>query len=61
MPHIKGSKPVATIGGWNIMLSKYSEHKEEAVEFIKYIIRESSQKIFYENGASITGNLNNLF
>ena len=51
MPHIEGSKPVATIGGWNIMLSKYSEHKEEAVEFIKYIIRESSQKIFYENGA----------
>ncbi len=51
LPHLKGSKPVSTIGGWNIMLSKYSENKEEALEFIKYLLREKSQKIFYEQGA----------
>jgi multiple sugar transport system substrate-binding protein len=51
LPHIKGTKPVSTIGGWNIMLSKYSEHKEEAFEFIKYINKVESQKIFYEEGA----------
>ncbi|MCW8849953.1 MAG: extracellular solute-binding protein [Melioribacteraceae bacterium] len=51
LPHIEGSKPVSTIGGWNIMLSKYSEHKEEAFEFIKYINKIESQKIFYKTGA----------
>ncbi len=42
------------------MLSKYSEHKEEAVEFIKYINKVESQKIFYKNGALLTGNIINL-
>ncbi|MCB0730474.1 MAG: extracellular solute-binding protein [Ignavibacteriae bacterium] len=51
LPHIKGSNPMSTIGGWNIMLSKYSEHKQEAFEFIKYIVREESQKIYYNEGA----------
>lgn len=48
LPHLKGSKPVTTIGGWNIMLSRYSEHKEEAIEFIKFINKVESQKIFYK-------------
>ena len=48
LPHLKGSKPVTTIGGWNIMLSRYSEHKEESIEFIKYINKVESQKIFYK-------------
>ncbi len=51
LPHLKGAKSASTIGGWNMMLSKYSENKEEAAEFIKFIIKENSQKIFYENGA----------
>lgn len=51
LPHIKGAKPISTIGGWNLMLSKYSNHKEEAAEFIRFIIKEKTQKTFYENGA----------
>jgi multiple sugar transport system substrate-binding protein len=51
MPHLKDSEAGSTIGGWNIMLSKFSEHKEEALEFVKFILNEESQKVFYEQGA----------
>lgn len=51
LPHVKGSRPSSTIGGWNIMLSKYSNHKEEAAEFIKFILKYKTQKELYENGA----------
>lgn len=51
LPHLKGSKPNSTIGGWNIMLSKYSTHKKEAAEFIRYIIKEKTQKDLYNNGS----------
>lgn len=51
MPHLKGSEAKSTIGGWNIMLSKFSEHKKEALEFIKFILNKNSQKVFYELGA----------
>ncbi len=48
MPHIKNGKIGATIGGWNFMLAKNSNHKKEAMEFIKYTLSEESQKILYE-------------
>ena len=51
LPHIKGTKPHSVIGGWNIMLSKYSENKEAAIKFIKFLLKEESQKILYEFGA----------
>ena len=51
LPHFEGMKPHSVIGGWNIMLSKYSENKAEAIEFIKFILSEESQKTLYEFGA----------
>ena len=51
LPHFKGTRPHSVIGGWNIMLSKYSENKEAAIKFIKFLLREESQKILYEFGA----------
>ncbi len=51
LPHVKGTNPQSVIGGWNIMLSKYSENKPQAIEFIKYLLEEESQKILYEYGA----------
>jgi len=51
LPHISGSKPNSIIGGWNIMVSKYSENKKAALEFVRYILKEESQKILYEHGA----------
>lgn len=51
LPHLKKSRPMSVLGGWNIMLSKYSKNKKESLEFIKFILREESQEIIYENGA----------
>lgn len=51
LPHSNGNKFVSTVGGWNMMISKYSEHKKEAVEFLKYAIKNKSQKTLYEYGA----------
>jgi multiple sugar transport system substrate-binding protein len=51
LPHLSGSRPLSVFGGWNMMISKYSEHKKEALEFLKFIIREETQKFLYETGA----------
>ncbi len=48
LPHFKGSKPASIIGGWNLMISDYSNHKAEALEFIRFIISEEAQKILFE-------------
>jgi ABC-type glycerol-3-phosphate transport system substrate-binding protein len=33
-----------TFGGWLFMISKHSNHKEEAAEFIKFMISEEKEK-----------------
>ena len=50
MPHLKGSHPASVIGGWNLMLSKQSTKKNEAAEFIKFLISEESQIKMFEKG-----------
>lgn len=51
LPHIKGTEPHSVYGGWNMMISKYSENKKEALEFVKYMIKEETQKYLYGKGA----------
>lgn len=51
LPHFQNSKPSFTFGGWNLMISKYTSHPAEALEFIKYISSEESQKVLYQDGA----------
>jgi multiple sugar transport system substrate-binding protein len=48
LPHFDNNLPVTVFGGWNLMISKYSEKKAEAVEFINYILTEEVQKIMFE-------------
>jgi len=48
LPHFKGKNPVYVLGGWNFMVSKYSNHKKEAVKFIKFLISKQAQKRIYE-------------
>ncbi len=50
LPRFESEKSVSTIGGWNLMISKYSDVKKEAVEFIKFTISKEAQKILYSNG-----------
>jgi len=50
MPHFSGGTPVSIIGGWNLMMSKYSTKKSEVIEFIKYLLSDEVQKILFEVG-----------
>ncbi|MCX6168507.1 MAG: extracellular solute-binding protein [Ignavibacteriales bacterium] len=50
MPHFKEGRPASIIGGWNLMMSKYSTKKNEVIEFVKFLLSNEEQKIFYEVG-----------
>jgi multiple sugar transport system substrate-binding protein len=50
LPHFAGGKIAATFGGWNLMVSKFSKHKEEAIKFVQYCLSEESQHIMLEEG-----------
>ena len=50
MPHFTGSKPGSVYGGWNLMISKFSERIPEVIKFTKFLLSEESQKIMYEEG-----------
>ncbi|GGB06863.1 ABC transporter substrate-binding protein [Brucella endophytica] len=39
-----GDKPSSTLGGWNLAVSKYSDNKEEAVAFVKFLASKEVQK-----------------
>lgn len=49
LPYFEQGKPTAVIGGWNVMLSKFSEHKKEAVTFLKYLTGIEAQGILHES------------
>ena len=53
LPHWRGSKPMSVFGGWNLMVSQFSDNKREAVTFIKFLLQPENQKILYENGGYI--------
>lgn len=42
LPHLEGETGYSTIGGWNIAVSAYSQHPEEAFEFLAFITGERS-------------------
>ncbi|MGK9368421.1 extracellular solute-binding protein [Melioribacter sp. Ez-97] len=50
IPRFDGGKSRSTIGGWYLMLSKYSEKKKEAAKFIKFLLNNDIQKEFYYSG-----------
>ncbi len=56
LPHFEGHQPVAITGGWNLMISKYSIRKPEALEFVKFLMSEEAQKIMYEEGGYLPTN-----
>ncbi len=47
LPYFENGKPVSIIGGWNLMISKFSDKKEAAVDFLKFLLSEKSQETFY--------------
>ncbi|MCK9282511.1 MAG: extracellular solute-binding protein, partial [Melioribacteraceae bacterium] len=55
-PHFAGMNKAAVLGGWNLMVSAFSNHKLEAIEFLKYCAGEEAQKIMYEVGGYLPSN-----
>ncbi|MFH1689220.1 MAG: ABC transporter substrate-binding protein [Candidatus Eisenbacteria bacterium] len=44
LPHSEGNTSYSTIGGWNVALSSFSEHPDEALDFLRFITGEKSMK-----------------
>lgn len=53
LPHFKGTKPASIFGGWNLMVSKFSNNKPEVIEFIKFLLQHESQKELFEGNGSL--------
>ena len=47
LPHFAEGKPASVIGGWNLMVSKFSNKKKEVIDFVKFLLSDSSQEVFY--------------
>ena len=45
LPRFSGGETVSIIGGWNLMISKNSEHKEEAATFLRFTVLEENQRL----------------
>jgi multiple sugar transport system substrate-binding protein len=48
LPHFSDIKKYGVFGGWNLMVSKFSTKKEEAIEFIRFVEREENQILLFE-------------
>jgi len=45
LPHFKGNRSYSTLGGWQIGISNYSQNKDAAWEFVKFLSSDRIQKI----------------
>jgi trehalose/maltose transport system substrate-binding protein len=44
LPHGPGGGSVATVGGWQLAVSKYSKHRDAAIEFVRYMTSKAVEK-----------------
>ena len=44
MGDAEGSRSAATLGGWNLAVSNYSQNQEAAIEFVKFLSSPEEQK-----------------
>jgi len=48
LPHFQGKPSTSVFGGWNLMVSKSSTKKNEAIEFIRFFQSEAIQRMIFE-------------
>jgi multiple sugar transport system substrate-binding protein len=51
IPYPVGGQPASLFGGWDLMISKFSTKKEAVVDFVKFLLSDESQEVFYTHGA----------
>jgi len=51
LPHAAGETSYSTIGGWNVALSTYSKHPDQALEFLAFVTSERALKLRAIEGA----------
>src|SRR5262245_13299841 len=44
LPHGAGGHSVATVGGWQLAVSKYSKHPDASIEFVRYMTSKTVEK-----------------
>jgi trehalose/maltose transport system substrate-binding protein len=44
LPHGPGGQSVATVGGWQLAVSKFSRHPDAAIEFVRYMTSKPVEK-----------------
>lgn len=44
LPHFEGGESISTLGGWHIGISKFSDNKEAAWEFVKFVVSAETQE-----------------
>ena len=44
LPHGAGANSVATVGGWQLAVSKYSKHPDASIEFVRYMTSKPVEK-----------------
>lgn len=47
LPHFEGHPAKSVFGGWDLMISKNSSNKMEAVQFLKFIMSVESQEVLF--------------
>lgn len=47
LPRFADGPPASTVGGWDLMVSKFSTEKAEAIAFIKFLLQKESQEVIY--------------
>ena len=56
LPHFQEARATSVYGGWNLMISKDSEKKEAALQFLEFATSPEAQKILYEEMGYLPAN-----
>jgi len=53
LPHPEGENSTGVFGGWNLMVSRFSGKKRQAIKFISFTLEKENQELLYELGGYI--------